>query len=183
MDQGLLPRRYAKALYKFALDKNYASRAYVLMENLAAAFDTNPELQQAMANPYLSDKRKTSLLLTACGIDPTNKNDAPIVDFFRLLEDKRRVDIVRHIALAYTSLYRRENNIYSVEITSARELDQADRDRITRMVERHLDGATAQYTWHVDPSLIGGFTVTIDSLRLDASIKNELKQLRLNLLK
>ncbi|WP_368075483.1 F0F1 ATP synthase subunit delta, partial [uncultured Muribaculum sp.] len=34
----------------------------------------------------------------------------------------------------------------------------------------------------VDPELIGGFVININSERLDASISNELKQLRLKLL-
>ena len=40
-----------------------------------------------------------------------------------------------------------------------------------------------EYVSRVDPDLIGGFTVSIDNERLDASVRNELKQLRLNLLK
>ena len=40
-----------------------------------------------------------------------------------------------------------------------------------------------EYTYSTDPDLIGGFTVDIDNERLDASVKNELKQLRLKLLK
>ncbi len=39
-----------------------------------------------------------------------------------------------------------------------------------------------EYDFKIDPELIGGFTVNIGSERLDASIKNELKQLRLKLL-
>lgn len=181
MDQGLLPRRYAKAMFKFAQEKNYAERAYALMENLVAAFDANTSLEQALANPYVPAADKSALLLTASGADASK--DAPMADFFKLLEKNRRVDIARSIALAYAALYRRENNIYRVEITSAQPLDKADRDRISAMVERHLNGATASFQWLTDSSLIGGFTVTIDSQRLDASIKNELKQLRLNLLK
>ena len=37
-------------------------------------------------------------------------------------------------------------------------------------------------TFATDPDIIGGFTVDIDNERLDASVKNELKQLRLKLL-
>ena len=39
-----------------------------------------------------------------------------------------------------------------------------------------------EYSSRVDRELIGGFVVNIGSERLDASISNELKQLRLNLL-
>ncbi len=180
MDQGLLPRRYAKALYKFAVEKDYANRAYELMEQLTNTFDSTPELEQTLANPYIADEKKSALLMTA---STATSKDTPMADFFKLLEKNRRVDLSRQIALAYTSLYRRENNIYRVEVTSAQELSDSDIKRLQTMVDRHLAGASAQYEWNIDSSLIGGFTVTIDSQRLDASIKNELKQLRLNLLK
>ena len=39
-----------------------------------------------------------------------------------------------------------------------------------------------EYSSSVDPSLIGGFTVSVGNERIDASISNELKQLRLNLI-
>ncbi len=179
MDQGLLPRRYAKALYKFAVEKNYDNQAFALMEKLIAAFDQNKDLERVMSNPFVDDDKKTSLLITSCGAT----DDEPITDFFKLLKKNKRIDIVRLTALAYTDLYRQANNIYRVDVTTASPLSDSDMKRLTAMIEKHLAGASAQYTYTVDPELIGGFTVTIDSQRLDASIKNELKQLRLNLLK
>ena len=38
-----------------------------------------------------------------------------------------------------------------------------------------------EFTAAVDSELLGGFVVNIDNERLDASIKNELEQLRLKL--
>jgi len=180
MDQGLLPRRYAKALYKFALGKDFSKRAYTLMENLVDAFEHHPSMAKIMANPFVSDKEKTGILLTAsCASLP---DDAPLADFFTLLEKKRRVDIAMSIALAYCAIYRRENNIYRVSIISAAPLADEDSVRIKNMIEKHLGDASAQYSFSVDPSIIGGFIVNIDSRLLDASVKNQLKQLKLNLL-
>ena len=42
--------------------------------------------------------------------------------------------------------------------------------------------ATLEVEHSLDPDLIGGFTVKVGDLLLDASIKNELKKLRLKLL-
>ena len=39
-----------------------------------------------------------------------------------------------------------------------------------------------EYNHRIDPDLIGGFVVNIDNEKLDASVANELKQLRLKLL-
>ena len=39
-----------------------------------------------------------------------------------------------------------------------------------------------EYSFKLDPSLIGGFSVKVGSEQLDASVRNELKQLKLKLL-
>lgn len=67
MDKGLLPRRYAKALYKFALEKGQTKEVYAIMQNLETAFDVNPDLQKVMSNPFVSETEKDSLISTAAG--------------------------------------------------------------------------------------------------------------------
>ncbi len=177
MDKGLLPRRYAKALYKYATEKDATASVYDLMEKLVDAFDSNSDLQSAIANPFVSLTEKTKLVMTAAGGD-----NAILADFVKLLATNNRLDILRDAALAYTALYRQENHIYLVNITSAVPLSDADRKRLTDMIEKHIGDATAQYTFEVDPDLIGGFVVRIDNERLDASVRNELDQLRRKLM-
>lgn len=181
MDQGLIPRRYAKAFYKFTLEKDYAERAYVLMNNLDKSFDEHPSMAQVIANPYIDDPQKIALLHTAACADKAK--DLPLDDFYNLLVKNGRLDQIHTIALEYGKLYRKINNIYNVKIESASELNNADANRIKEMIQRHLGKAKVQYSFSVNSNLIGGFVVTIDSERLDASVKNELEQLRLNLLK
>ena len=85
--------------------------------------------------------------------------------------------------LAYLTIYRKANNIYLVEVVSATTMDEADQARLHKLIEKHLNGGSMEYSQRVDSQLIGGFVVNIDSERLDASVQNELKQLRLNLLR
>ena len=89
---------------------------------------------------------------------------------------------MRDIALAYLSLYRKANNIYLVNVVTAAELPDEEVDRLRRLVEKHLGGASMEFSQSIDPELIGGFVININSERLDASVSNELKQLRLKLL-
>ncbi len=179
MNEGLIPRRYAKALFKFALEKGQQERIYSLMHPLEEAFAKQQGLQQTIANPFVADADKRSLLMTASGATP---QDDCFADFLSLLFANNRIQAVRSIALAYMSIYRKTNNICRVEVVSAAEIPQSEENRLRRLIERQLDGGTMEYARRVDPDLIGGFVVNIDSQRLDASIKNELKQLRLKLL-
>jgi F-type H+-transporting ATPase subunit delta len=180
MDQGLIPNRYAKALFKFALEKGQTPKIYELMKCLVKAFAEQPRLQAAVSNPYISADDKTRLLMTAATADATK--DACFADFLALLHHNRRIDFVRQIALAYLDIYREANNIYVVKVTTAASLPAEELDRLRQLVVKHLNGASMEFSQDVDPELIGGFVITINSERLDASVSNELKQLRLKLL-
>lgn len=179
MNEGLIPKRYAKALLEFAQEKNCDRKLYEKMQLLVDVFAENPDLSDALCNPFVDNKTKRQLILTATG---STAKDSVVNDFISLLEQNNRVGITRDIALAYQYLYRKANNIYPVEITTAAPLAPAEIERLKTLIGKHLNGATAEYTIKVNPDLIGGFVVNIGSERLDASIQNELKQLRLKLL-
>ncbi|MCM1518135.1 MAG: ATP synthase F1 subunit delta [Pseudoflavonifractor sp.] len=179
MNEGLIPRRYAKAIYEFALEKGDSDRMYELMQRLAASFASEPSLQTAMSNPFVPVADKHALLVTASG---ATKSDTVFADTLRLLDTNKRLDFARDIAMAYLDIYRKANHIYRVDITSAAPLPEAEMKRLHELVTRHLKGGRPEFSDKVDPVLIGGFIIDIGSERLDASVSNELKQLRLKLL-
>ena len=180
MNEGLIPRRYAKALYKFALEKGQDKPMYGLMQQLADAFVANSTLHDVMGNPFIADDEKMKLLNIASG---ATAKDECFADFIKLLAINKRISAIRSIALAYLSIYRKANNIYLVEVVSAAPMGDAEQSRLKKLIEKHLIGGTMEFSQRVDSQLIGGFVVNIDSERLDASVQNELKQLRLNLLR
>lgn len=187
MNQGLIPQRYARALYKVALERNCTEQLYTIMKTLEGSFTANPELNRVMENPFVSAAEKKSLLLTAAGVDAKNvsENDnaaGTLVDFVKLLDKNRRTDFMRGIALAYIAIYHKERNISTVTVTSAAPLQPDATTRLMDIIKARHPQGSIEYSEKVDPNLIGGFTIAIDNQRLDASIKNELKQLRLKLL-
>lgn len=179
MNEGLIPKRYAKALYKYALERGDDKRLYSLMATLAGSFAANPGLVATIDNPFIGDDRKFGLLATAAG---ATKEDASFNAFLHLMAQNRRLPMMRGAALAYMDIYRKSNRIFPVKIMSAEPLDEPERRRIEKLIGEHVKNATMEYSFGVDPALIGGFTVSIGSERLDASVENELKQLRLRLL-
>lgn len=181
MNEGLIPRRYAKALYLFAQEKGNADELYGLMGTLVASFQAHPELQTALANPYVSATDKTELASTAAGVFP---GKSPVFhDFLKLLEQNRRLSFLHEIALAYLDMYRDERHIYVVKVESAAPMSDADREKLTSLIARHLKGGSMEYVSSVNPDLIGGFKVSVGNDRIDATVSNELKQLRLNLIR
>ncbi len=180
MNQGLIPSRYAKALYEYASEKDADKRVFDLMKTLSASFEAEPQLIKVMANPFIAPADKVKLIATAAGV--ADSDDDVFSRFLSLLTDNNRLDLTRDIALAYMKLYRANHSIRLVTVTSAAPLDKTEEERLKKIIASHLDGATMEYTTAVDPDLIGGFVVTVDNEKLDASVANELKQLRLKLL-
>ena len=179
MNEGLIPARYAKALYLVGKEKDADAGLYLMMKSLEKAFEQQPSLQTTLSNPFVTDVDKEGLLKVAAS---ASDDSALFVDFLKLLARNRRLDMAYSIAKAFIKLYRKENDIYEVKVVSAAPLSSTDEKRLTSLIEAHLDGGSMEYSSSVDPSLIGGFTVSVGNERIDASISNELKQLRLNLI-
>lgn len=188
MDKGLIPRRYAKALYEVALERHDADKLYHIMLRLADAFANADSMAQTLANPYVSDADKISILTAAAGAPAgaedgntteTGDADTTYADFLKLLAQNKRLDMARDIALAYIAIYRRANAIYKVSVVSAAPLGDAEKARLEAVIAKHVGKGTMEYDFSVDPALIGGFTVTINSERLDASVASQLKELKL----
>ena len=179
MNDGLIPKRYAKALYKYAQEQGVAQEVYVQMKHMADSYASLPELKKTVDNPFLPAVDREKLLLTASG---AKKGDC-LDKFILMVINSNRESFMREIALAYGNIYRKANNIAQVNITTAVELPEDKLSQIIDVVKQQLDGKIVEKSVNVDSSLIGGFKVQVDSMVLDTSISNELKKMRLKLLK
>ena len=177
MNEGLIPNRYAKALYKYAQEQGVSKAIYEEMKRFDDAFKAHPEFSKILGNPALSPSDKVRVLSSAFGEKP----DDYLLRFVQLVIKNRRETFVRSIGLAYQDIYRRANHIARVTITTATTLPKEVLDRIGDLMKKQTD-KTLEFVYEVDPVLIGGFILRVDSMQLDASVNSELKKLRLKLL-
>jgi F-type H+-transporting ATPase subunit delta len=70
-----------------------------------------------------------------------------------------------------------------VVITTAVPMPEAEVNAIIDIVKKRLGAMELEIEQIIDPELIGGFTVVINGLVLDASVKRELNELRIQLQK
>lgn len=179
MNDGLIPNRYAKALYKFAIEEKASEEVYLQMKRLSESYEALPELKKTVDNPFLPVADREKVLLSASGAE----KDSCLDKFILMVIKNNRECFMREISLAYGKIYREANNIAQVNITTAVELPNDKLSQIVEVIQAQLNGKTVEETVTVDSSLIGGFKVQVDSMVLDTSISNELKKLRLKLLK
>ena len=179
MSDGLIPRRYAKALYKLAVENGDSQEIYELLKKLSFRYAAIDELKRAVLNPEISDEDKGAYMLKLAGGRPGSSLD----QFLLLCVRNNRSEYLQKISLAYVDLYREAHEIAHVIITTAAPMPEAEVNAITDIVKRRLGAMTLEIEQVIDPELIGGFTVKINDLVLDASVKRELNDLRLQLQK
>ena len=177
MISGLIPHRYARALYKFAGESNNCKAVYDVMKSVIEAFQANPQLEKVLSNPNVAADDKRKLLIAAAGKKPGDD----YIRFVSLIHDHKRDEFAYLMALAYREIYRKENNISEVRITTAVQLPDKELSKLKAVVENAFKNTTFEYEYVVNPELIGGFVIDVDSVRMDASLSSELEQLRQNL--
>lgn len=179
MNQGLIPHRYAKALYAAGVEQGKTEKIYDIMKCLSDAFEAASELQTAMANPFIDTMTKVTLLERA-----VDKEVDPLyTDFVKLLSRRGRLPMARDIAYAYEDLYREENRIFKVQIESAAALSVPLQQRMTDVIKKHIGNGTPECTFKVNPDLVGGFKIRLGNELLDASVATQLNHIRLELTK
>lgn len=179
MNDGLIPQRYAKALYKYALEKKVADVVYDELLEVINSFSSNRELQKVISNPYVAKADKEKLLIAAAG-----KNvEEGYSSFVKLILESGREEYSLRMALAYRQIYRKANNISQVEIVTAAALGDKETKKLQNLVQQSCPDRKLEFKFTINPEIIGGFIVNLDSVRLDASISNEIEKLRLNLLR
>lgn len=75
MNEGLIARRYAKALLKYAQEKDKTFPVYEAARQVEASFIAHPDLQEAMLNPVLTASQKEALMLSAAGVDAASSEE------------------------------------------------------------------------------------------------------------
>jgi len=178
MNDGLIPNRYAKALYKLAAEQGDTASVYEQMKQLDKAYGTEAGLKKAVNNPFLEVADKMKLLCAASGAP----KDGSSAKFMELVIKNNRIDFMRAIALSFMKQYRENNGIAKVEVVTATTLGDGEINKIIDVVKSQLGNKTIELSKSVNPNLIGGFIVDVDSKVLDASVKNQLEKLRLKLL-
>lgn len=165
------PKRYAQAVYE-----------------IAQAADTLDEWQETLAAMATACRNPDFVaMLEAPGITPAEKAEAIRAvlpdagdlahNLLGLLVQRRATGIVPQVHEHYQELLDRARGVQRVEVTSAVDLAEADRERIAGQISGTL-GRSVRLTATVEPSLLGGLLVRVGDRVLDGSVRGSLLALR-----
>lgn len=163
---------YSRSLFEVASEHGVLDRVHEEVGQFADALDANRELQIFFFSPYFSSQEKTDAIGTL-----VEDADERFVRFLELLAERHRMPAIFRIRRELDALWRRENRLLPVSVTSAVELDASLVEGIGSRIEEQT-GQRVDLSSRVDPNVLGGLVLQVGNMVLDASVRNRLERLR-----
>jgi F-type H+-transporting ATPase subunit delta len=165
-------RVYAEALLEAAHDRERLDEVRQEFEDFAAAVEESEDLRRFLRNPQIEPRTKSEALE-----DLLQGSDELFLNFVRLLAEKDRIAEVEQVYEEWARLLARQERVLELELQTAVELSDEEAAKVVSEIEQ-ASGRKIVATRTVDPDLIGGLVVQAGSIRLDASVRGRLQQLR-----
>lgn len=168
-----LARVYGRSLFEVAREQGKLDLLREQLGQFADAVKHNRDLELFFFSPYFSTKEKQA------GLEKVlDGADERLLSFLGLLIENHRMPVIFRIRREYDRLWERENRLLPVVLTSAVELDEQTTDTLSAQIGERT-GRTVTLTTRVEPDILGGIVVQVGNSILDASIRNRLEQLRM----
>ena len=167
--------RYAKAIYDIANEENSVNEVYKDMHFINELNSGSLDLKNLLSNSQINYQDKKKLILSS--IKQSNSLTEKLID---LLIHNKRVKIIGDIASSFIQLYNKHNNIKEATIITASPINNELESKILSMINIK-DAKSVNLTNVVNPNIIGGFIIRFDGKEYNASVKQNLNNLKTEL--
>ncbi len=178
MIAGAVAKRYAKAIFELAVQKNAVDACARSLAELADAWDASPELRAVIESPAYVPSVKRQVMI---GLATRVGASEDVKGLVALLAERRRLGHLRAIADVLATFAEQKAGRLRAEIVTATKLPES----YYAELEKALGEATGKKVVLVrreDPSIIGGVVARVGDTVFDGSIRSRLLDLRHDLL-
>lgn len=171
-EKATIARPYARAAFAHARAQGSLPRWSEAL-GVASTVVTDPRVAELLDNPRVAPEELVRFIVDIAG---PARADAEVQNFLMTLASSRRLAYLPEVAAMYEVLRAEIENIADVEIVSAVELSDAQRQRLAGALKKRM-GREVRMQCSVDPRLIGGAIVRSQDLVIDGSLNARLKRL------
>ena len=158
-----LARRYAQALYGLTDDEKALRRT-------AGALMEDTTLWSALRSPAVRAEEKERILARL----PDLEGCGTLLHFYQLLSVKGRMDLLPEILDAFQDLALAQRDCARCVLTCARPLEAAELSKLRLALCRLHHKRDILFDIRMDPSLLGGFTLELEGVTYDKSVRGAL---------
>jgi len=173
VNNTVLAKRYAKALFQVGKDEKSLEKFSKTLTEMAQLYADYPEVADGLTNPIYPQEVREKVMEHLVG---AMKASPMMANFLNLLVQKRRTDVLPDIAEVFQSMVDEENNVCQGVVVSASKVSAGLNKKIKTTLEK-ITGKQVVVTNEVDSTIIGGIIAKVGDLVLDGSIKSQLKGL------
>lgn len=173
MSELTVASRYAKSLIDLAQEQNNLEAINNDMNFFLHTLKANPQLKAVLGNPIISQAKKIAILSDLF----SGKVDKLSISFFNIMVNKGRGEVLYATAQEFNNQYNIIKHITKATVVSATALSEANKQKVLDEVKAAVGGQVILDA-KTDPSLIGGFVLTVGDRQVDTSIANSLKKLK-----
>lgn len=177
MSEFSVSSRYAKALLTLSNEKGLFDEIAVDIEFIFNTLGGSKELRSVLKSPIVNEEQKISLLdsIFAKHIRKDSLN------FIKFIVKKGRENLLYSISKRYLEMRDDQKGVAGAEVLSSVELTDNQKESIKKKLEE-ITKKNVRLNFSINKSIIGGFVVRLKDTVIDASISNQLRILRENLL-
>ncbi len=166
-------RRYAQAIFELGEESGSTDKWAQDLELMSEVF-SDPGVERYFRDPKQgTEKKKQAVVRIFEGrVGPQSLN------VLRMLAERQRTEIIPLIYEGFQALVRQARGIVVADVTTAIEVDDAEKERIAEHLARMTGGKRVAIRTHVNPEIIGGFVARVGDQLIDGSVATSLQQLR-----
>lgn len=164
-------RRYAKAVFELAQLDGHLDEWSGRLAKIRELFG-DPHVAAVLSNPTIAAERRDAFISAT-----PHLLDGEATNLARLLVESGRTNEARAIEEEFQRLADDAAGRIRAIVTTAIELERADRDRVQSELSKRLN-KEVRLSVVVDPRIIGGLKLQYGDRVVDASIATRLQQLR-----
>ena len=153
---------YAKAIFDINISEE-------CVQNTKDVILANNELLEALSNPAVKKSEKHAVIDTVF--------DKEIRNFLKVLCDYECMEMISQIFEAYEAIVLDSKNLIRATVTFVTRPDNSQIEKIKEMVCSKYNKAGVLLELKEDPSLIGGFILSVGDTMYDKSIQGSLSSL------
>ena len=172
MGDEVLFNRYAIALLEIAIEQNKTEEFRKEVKILKNIFQNSPEFCEILCDVNINLAKKYSMIdkiLASVNSD--------ILSFVKVIIKNNRAHYLYKIFKE--TLYRFDDylEIQEGKLILSKEMSEEEKEKIIKSIEKN-EGVRLELEEVIDPSILGGFIVTLKDNVYDASLKTKLQNLK-----
>jgi F-type H+-transporting ATPase subunit delta len=167
--------RYVKSLLDLAVIQGSLENVHADMKLFSDTLDKSRDLELMLKSPVIKHDKKGAILEAIF----KGKVSALTMAFIDILTRKNREPLLPEIVREFHNAYNVYKGVGKASVTTTIPMDAKTRSQFETLVRKLADRKEVELEEKIDKDLIGGFILNVEDRQIDASIRNNLRKLKL----